>query len=120
MGWYSSANLSENARIRERMQVLGLRSETPWNSSPSRMHSLNALLLALVITDRMDLGSIRRNRQQTGRKSDVSLTTRYMRDKNAERRARCRQLCICVDCGDSSGKFTRCIECRKIRNSQRR
>lgn len=44
----------------------------------------------------------------------------YMRRKNAERRAVCRQIGACRDCLAPAGTFTRCKSCRDWIAAKRR
>lgn len=90
------------------------------------MHSLNTLLLALVITQRLSHYDIRRadgreQRQKPGPKTNVVSSTRYASDYHRARKIRLKAQGLCIECGTNPARptLTKCEECelaRKVRS----
>lgn len=84
------------------------------------MHSLNCLLFVMVATGRLDLISVRRNRQLSGPKTQVSRCVEYHRTYGRERRERNKRAGLCVECSRKArSNQTRCGECARVAKIKR-
>lgn len=81
------------------------------------MHSLNALLFVMVVTEHITLGEVRRNRDKSGPKTSASHAANYFKTKLRVRRQFLKKRGLCIECGTNPPRpgLTKCGDCELAR-----